>query len=76
MKRLIAVWLCAASLVWDAAAAVIPVNCNLFFNGSNAVQMAWNCYPGKSYIIQTSTNLAQLLQNAPTPITIHELAFV
>jgi formylglycine-generating enzyme required for sulfatase activity len=45
---------------------VIPVNCNLFFNGSNAVQIAWNAYPGKSYVIQSTTNLARPWQNAPT----------
>src|ERR1017187_3627922 len=66
MKRLIAVSLCAASVVWDASAVAIPVNCDLFFNGSNAVQIAWNCYPGKSYVVQTTTNLAQPWQNAPT----------
>jgi formylglycine-generating enzyme len=66
MKRLIAVSLCAVSVIWDASGVVIPVNCNLFFNGSNAVQIAWNCYPGKSYVIQTTTNLAQPWQNAPT----------
>ncbi|MCX6921685.1 MAG: SUMF1/EgtB/PvdO family nonheme iron enzyme, partial [Verrucomicrobia bacterium] len=31
--------------------------------GSNAVQIAWNAYPGKSYVIQTSTNLAQPWQS-------------
>jgi hypothetical protein len=66
MKRLIAVSLCAVSGIWDASGVVIPVNCNLFFNGSNAVQIAWNCYPGKSYVVQTTTNLAQPWQNAPT----------
>src|ERR1035437_3090590 len=66
MKRLIAVSLCAVSVIWDASGVVIPVNCNLFFNGSNAVQIAWNCYPGKSYVVQTTTNLAQAWQNAPT----------
>jgi hypothetical protein len=48
------------------SAVVIPVKCNLFFNRSNAVQIAWNCYPGKSYVVQTTTNLAQAWQNAPT----------
>jgi hypothetical protein len=66
MKSLIAASLCAASVVWDASAVVIPVNCDLFFNGSNAVQIAWNCYPGKSYVVQTTTDLAQPWQNAPT----------
>ena len=59
MKRLFAVCLGVGLLVRVGSAVVIPVNCNLFFNGSNAVQIAWNCYPGKSYVIQTTTNLAQ-----------------
>jgi len=54
-------------LVRVGSAVVIPVNCNLFFNGSNAVQIAWNCYPGKSYVIQTTTNLAQLWQSGGNP---------
>ena len=59
MKRLIAVSLCAVSVIWDASGVVIPVNCNLFFNGSNAVQIAWNCYPGESYVIKATTSLPQ-----------------
>jgi formylglycine-generating enzyme required for sulfatase activity len=53
-------------LVRIASAVGIPVNCSLFFNGSNAVQIAWNCYPGKNYVVQTTTSLAQPWQNAPT----------
>jgi len=66
MKRLFAVCLGVSLLARVGSAVVIPVNCNLFFNGSNAVQIAWNAYPGKSYVIQTTTNLAQPWQNAPT----------
>jgi formylglycine-generating enzyme required for sulfatase activity len=66
MKRLFAVCLGVGLLARVGSAVVIPVNCNLFFNGSNAVQIAWNCYPGESYVIQTTTNLAQAWQNAPT----------
>ena len=66
MKRLFAVCLGVGLLARVGSAVVIPVNCNLFFNGSNAVQIAWNCYPGKSYVVQTTTNLAQPWQNAPT----------
>ena len=35
-----------------------PIDFNFSFNGSNAVQVAWNAYPGKSYVLQTATNLA------------------
>src|ERR1035438_5958958 len=48
MKRLFAVCLGVGLLVRVGSAVVIPVNCNLFFNGSNAVQIAWNAYPGGS----------------------------
>ena len=67
MKRLFAVWLGVGLLVRVGSAVVIPVNCNLFFNGSNAVQIAWNAYPGESYVIQTTTNLAQPWQSGATP---------
>ena len=66
MKRLFAVCVGVGLLARVGSAVVIPVNCNLFYNGSNAVQIAWNCYPGKSYVVQTTTNLAQPWQNAPT----------
>ncbi|MEI7938574.1 MAG: SUMF1/EgtB/PvdO family nonheme iron enzyme [Verrucomicrobiota bacterium] len=66
MKRLFAVCVGVGLLGQVGSAVVIPVNCNLFYNGSNAVQIAWNCYPGKSYVVQTTTNLAQPWQNAPT----------
>jgi hypothetical protein len=66
MKRLFAVCLGVGLLARVGSAVVIPVKCNLFFNGSNAVQIAWNCYPGKNYVIQTTTNLAQAWQNVPT----------
>ena len=63
MKRLFAVLLGVGLLGRVGSAVVIPVNCNLFFNGSNAVQIAWNAYPGESYVIQTTTNLAQPWQS-------------
>ena len=66
MKRLLAVWLCGASLVGVASAVVIPVNCAIVFDRTNTVQIAWNAYPGHSYVIQTTTNLAQPWQSAPT----------
>ncbi len=69
MKRLFALCLGMGLLVRVGSAVVIPVNCNLFFNGSNAVQIAWNAYPGESYVIQTSTNLAQPWQSGATLTT-------
>ncbi|MGO8928623.1 MAG: SUMF1/EgtB/PvdO family nonheme iron enzyme [Limisphaerales bacterium] len=69
MKRLFVVWLGVSLLARVLSAVVIPVNCNLFFNGSNAVQIAWNAYPGESYVIQTTPNLAQPWQNGATLTT-------
>ena len=59
MKRLFAVCLGVGLAARVGSAVVIPVNCNLFFNGSNAVRIAWNCYPGESYVIQTTTKHPQ-----------------
>ncbi len=68
MKRLFAVCLGAALVVRVGSAVVLPVNCALFYNGSNAVQIAWNAYPGESYVIETTTNLAQAWQSG-APLT-------
>ena len=71
MKRLFAVCLGVSLLARIGSAVVIPVNCNIFFNDSKAVQIAWNGYPGKSYVVQTTTDLAQPWQNAlTTPATL------
>ena len=59
MKRLFALCVGVSLLVRVGSAVVIPVKCTLFFNSSNAVQIAWNCYPGESYVIQATTNLPQ-----------------
>ena len=59
MRRLFAVCLGVGLLVPAGSAVVIPFKCNLFFNGSNAVQIAWNCYPGESYVIKATTSLPQ-----------------
>jgi hypothetical protein len=42
-----------------------PINFNFNYNGSNAVQVIWNAYPGKSYVLQTTTNLAGIWSNSP-----------
>jgi formylglycine-generating enzyme len=68
MKRLFAVLLGMDLLAHVGSAVEIPVNCNLFFNGSIAVQIAWNAYPGKGYVVQRTTNLAQPWQSG-TPLT-------
>jgi formylglycine-generating enzyme required for sulfatase activity len=66
MKRLIP--LCAWLLSVSAAFCALqtPIDFNFSFNGSNAVQVIWNAYPGKSYVLQTTTNLAGPWSNSPT----------
>jgi hypothetical protein len=64
MKRLFALCLCSGLMVWVGWAVVLPINCALFYNGSNTVQIGWNAYPGESYVIQTTTNLAQPWQES------------
>jgi formylglycine-generating enzyme required for sulfatase activity len=62
--KLFAVVLALASLVQVALATVTPINCNIFFDGTNTVQIAWNAFPGQSYVIQTTTNLTQPWQSS------------
>src|SRR6266851_5738933 len=65
MKRVIAVLLWAAALVQIASAVTTPIACNIFF-ASNSVSIGWNAYPGKSYVLQTTTNLARPWQGSGT----------
>ncbi len=60
MKRFIPLLLCVWLLSISAAFSALqtPIDFNFSFNGSNDVQVIWNAYPGKSYILQTTTNLA------------------
>lgn len=66
MKR--PAFLCCWLLSINAAFSALqtPIDCNFSFNGSNAVQVVWNAYPGKSYVLQTATNLAGSWSNSPT----------
>jgi hypothetical protein len=66
MKRLLpfCIWLLSISAAFSALQT--PIDFNFCFNGSNAVQVIWNAYPGKSYILQTTTNLAGPWSNSPT----------
>ncbi len=65
MKKLtlLSSWLLSTSAL---AALQTPINFNFSFNGSNAVQIIWNAYPGKSYVLQSTTNLAGPWSNSPT----------
>ncbi len=76
MKKLtpLCFWLLSISAAFSALQT--PIDFNFNFNGSNAVQVAWNAYPGKSYVLQTSANLAGPWSNSPTRIaTSNSLAF-
>ena len=76
MKRFIplCVWLLSIRAAFSALQT--PIDCNFYFNGSNAVQVVWNAYPGKSYVLQTTTDLAGSWSNSPTLIaTSNSLAF-
>ena len=58
------------------AQASLPINFNFNFNGSNSVQVIWNAYPGKSYVLQTTTNLASTWSSSATLVaSSNSLAF-
>ncbi len=68
LKRLL---LQLALICIPGLALAYPVDCNIFFNGSNAIQVAWNAAPGSIYRLQTSTNIAgPWLDALPNPGTI------
>src|ERR1035437_9770558 len=76
MKKLalLCCWLFSISAA--LAALPTPIDFNFSFNGSNAVQVAWNPYPGKSYVLQTTTNLAGRWSNSSTLVaTSNSLSF-
>jgi formylglycine-generating enzyme len=52
------------------AALQTPIDFNFSFNGSNAVQVAWNAYPGKSYVLQTATNLSGSWSNSSVLVAV------
>jgi formylglycine-generating enzyme required for sulfatase activity len=76
MKKFIPIcfWLLSISAAFGALQT--PIDFNFSFNGSNAVQVVWNAYPGKSYVLQTSASVAGPWSNSPTRIaTSNSLAF-
>src|ERR1017187_6435278 len=76
MKQLtlLCVWLLSISAAFSALQT--PIDFNFSFNGSNAVQIIWNAYPGKSYVLQTTTNLAGPWSSSPTLVaSSNSLAF-
>jgi hypothetical protein len=76
MKRFIPLcfWLLSISAAFSALQT--PIDFNFSFNGSNAVQVVWNAYPGKSYVLQTATNLSGSRSNSSTLVaTSNSLAF-
>ncbi|MDD5141777.1 MAG: hypothetical protein PHY43_16125 [Verrucomicrobiales bacterium] len=76
MKKLtpLFVWLFSISAAF--AALQTPIDFNFSFDGTNTVQVAWNAYPGKSYLLQTTTNLAGTWSSSSTLVaTSNSLAF-
>ena len=70
MKKLIA---CGCGLVATSrlfAVVPSPIDCHLFFDDTNTVQIAWNAYPGKSYVLQSTTNLVGSWSNGPTLVAV------
>ncbi|MBE0543273.1 MAG: hypothetical protein IH623_18160 [Verrucomicrobia bacterium] len=51
--------LAAGLLSTSLASATVqsPIDCHILFDGSNTVQILWNAYPGKSYVLHTTSNL-------------------
>ena len=70
MKKftLLCFWLLSSSVAFCALQT--PIDFNFSFNGSNAVQVAWNAYPGKSYVLQTTTNLAGAWSSSSTLVAV------
>jgi hypothetical protein len=64
-KRLIAVCFVLLSCCTAFSSPQTTIDFNFSFNGSNAVQIAWNAYPGKSYVLQTATNLPGPWSDSP-----------
>ncbi|HAO77489.1 MAG TPA: hypothetical protein DCQ92_00670 [Verrucomicrobia subdivision 3 bacterium] len=76
MKRLTSLYFWLLSISAAFSALQTPIDFNFSFNGSNAVQVAWNAYPDKSYVLQTATNLAGSWSNSsPLVATSNSLAF-
>ena len=76
MKKLTLLCLYLLSISAAFSALQTPIDFNFSFNGSNAVQVVWNAYPGKSYVLQTTTNLAGSWSNSPTLVaTSNSLSF-
>ena len=61
-------WLLSISAAFSALQT--PIDFNFSYNGSNAVQVAWNAYAGKSYVLQTTTNLAGTWSNSTTLVAV------
>jgi len=76
MKKLALLFFRLFSISAAFAALPTPIDVNFSFNGSNAVQVAWNAYPGKSYVLQTATNLSGSWSNSSTLVAAsNSLAF-
>ena len=76
IARLLTGFVTAALPLVALSSLQTPIDFNFSFNGTNTVQVAWNAYPGKSYVLQTATNLFGTWSNsAPLIATSNSLAF-
>jgi hypothetical protein len=65
---LLCCWLLPISTAYSALQT--PIDFNFTFNGSTAVQIVWTAYPGKSYVLQTATNLSGTWSNSSTCLSV------
>jgi len=65
MKKLALASFWLFSITAAYSALQMPINFKFNFNSSNIVQVIWNAYPGNSYVLQTTTNLAGPWPNSP-----------
>ena len=57
MKPLKLSLLLAAVALAPSLGRALPVDANIFNDGTNAIRVAWNSTPGKVYLLQTTTNI-------------------
>ncbi|MCG3773469.1 MAG: Serine/threonine-protein kinase pkn1 [Nitrospira sp.] len=71
LTSLVFILLCARIALWGAT----PVATTLLLAGSEGVQLSWNVIPGRTYLIQSTTNLSVPWQDAlPAPSTLTSAA--
>ena len=71
LAALVATLLAVLAPVWFSRGAEIPVDANILPAGTSAIQTLWNAIPGRTYRLQSSTNLVAPWRDAlPAPGTL------